>query len=199
MSFPTSDDAFLYKLERNVRAELTEVETSRTEDALAPIDEWIFDPADAQREEAGQTPRRPARRQPHRAARAVTGAVDTAAHRSLAVRDLLRGGTTGLPSGEAVAQFVGAAPLTSDELEQAWPHGTPLWFYILKEAEHRGGGDRLGPVCGRIVAEVLIGLLRADPASYLSLEPDWEPILPAAGARFGLTDLLTLQRHALCV
>jgi hypothetical protein len=54
MSFPTSDDAFLYRLERNVRAELTEVETSRTEDALAvPIDEWIFDPADAQREEAG--------------------------------------------------------------------------------------------------------------------------------------------------
>ena len=112
----------------------------------------------------------------------VTGAVDTAAHRSLAVRDLLRGGTTGLPSGEAVAQFVGAARLTSDELEQDWPHG-----------------DRLGPVGGRIVAEVLIGLLRADPASYLSLEPDWEPILPAAGARFGLTDLLTLPRHALCV
>jgi hypothetical protein len=86
-------------------------------------------------------------------------------------------------------------PLTADELDQAWPHGTPLWFYILKEAEHRGGGDRLGPVGGRIVAEVLIGLLRADPASYLSLEPDWEPILPAAGPDFGLADLLTLGRH----
>jgi hypothetical protein len=84
-------------------------------------------------------------------------------------------------------------------LEQAWPHGTPLWFYILKEAEHRGGGDRLGPVGGRIVPEVLIGLLRADPASYLSLEPGWEPTLLAAGARFGLSDLLTLQRHAPCV
>ncbi|GAB3328722.1 peroxidase family protein [Micromonospora halotolerans] len=129
----------------------------------------------------------------------VTGVVDTAAYRSLAVRDLLRGGTTGLPSGEAVARLVGAAPLTLDELGQAWPHGTPLWFYILKEAEHRGGGDRLGPVGGRIVAEVLIGLLRADPASYLSLEPDWEPTLPAAGARFGLTDLLALQRPASCV
>jgi hypothetical protein len=45
----------------------------------------------------------------------------------------------------------------------------------------RGGGDRLGPVGGRIVTEVLIGLLRADPASYLSLEPDWRPTLPAAG------------------
>ncbi len=88
----------------------------------------------------------------------VTGAVDTAAYRSLAARDLLRGETTGLPSGEAVAGLLGVAPLSADELEQTWPHGTPLWFYILKEAEHRGGGDPLGPVGGRIVAEVLIGL-----------------------------------------
>jgi hypothetical protein len=59
----------------------------------------------------------------------------------------------------------------------------------------RGGGDRLGPVGGRIVAEVLIGLLRADPASYLRLEPDWEPTLLAAGPGFGLADLLTLGIH----
>jgi hypothetical protein len=122
----------------------------------------------------------------------VTGAVDTAAYRSLAVRDLLRGDTTGLPSGEAVAQRLGVEPLTADELDQTWPGGTPLWFYILKEAEHRGGGDRLGAVGGQIVAEVLIGLLRADPASYLSLEPDWQPSLPAAGSDFDLGDLLTL-------
>ena len=95
----------------------------------------------------------------------VTGAVDSDAYRSLAVRDLLRGRTTGLPSGEAVARLLGVAPLTADELEHAWPDGSPLWFYILKEAAHRGRGDRLGPVGGRIVAEVLIGLLRADPTS----------------------------------
>jgi Animal haem peroxidase len=121
----------------------------------------------------------------------VTGAVGAAAYRSLAVRDLLRGENTRLPSGEAVARLIGAAPLTAQELDQAWPDGTPLWFYVLKEAEVRGGGDRLGPVGGRIVTEVLIGLLCADPASYLSLEPDWRPTLPAAGPRFGLTDLLT--------
>ncbi len=122
----------------------------------------------------------------------VTGAVDTAAYRSLAVRDLLRGETTRLPSGEAVAGLLGVAPLTGDELELSWPHGTPLWFYILKEAEHRGDGDRLGPVGGRIVAEVLIGLLRADPASYLSLEPGWAPTWPAAGPAFDMADLVTL-------
>jgi hypothetical protein len=126
----------------------------------------------------------------------VTGPVDSVAYRSLAVRDLLRGESTGLPSGEAVARFVGETPLTAAEVGPDWPHGTPLWFYLLKEAEHRGGGDRLGPVGGRIVAEVLIGLLRADAASYLSLEPDWEPTLPAAGPGYGLADLITFAGDA---
>jgi hypothetical protein len=120
----------------------------------------------------------------------VTGAVDAPAYRSLAVRDLLRGRTTELPSGEAVARLLGVAPLTAHELGVSWPHGTPLWFYVLKEAEVRTGGDRLGPVGGRIVTEVLIGLLRADPASQLSLDPSWSPTLPAAGPAFALTDLL---------
>jgi Animal haem peroxidase len=125
----------------------------------------------------------------------VTGAVDSASYRSLAVRDLLRGETTELPSGEAVARHLGVTPLTVDEIEQPWPDGTPLWYYTLKEAEHRGGGNRLGPVGGRIVAEVLIGLLRADPSSYFSLEPDWEPTLPAEGPGFGLADLFILGVH----
>ncbi|MEU8817161.1 peroxidase family protein [Actinoplanes sp. NPDC048796] len=116
----------------------------------------------------------------------VTGAVDTGAYHSLAVRDLLRGETTGLPSGEAVAREIGVQPLVLED----WPHGVPLWFYILKESEVLGDGDRLGPVGGRIVAEVLTGLLRADPASYLSLEPGWAPVLPARGDRFTLADLL---------
>ena len=122
----------------------------------------------------------------------VTGAVGAGAYRSLAVRDLLRGETTKLPSGEAVARHIGVEPLTADELDHSWAEGTPLWFYVLKEAEHRANGDGLGPVGGRIVAEVLIGLVRADPASYLSVQPDWRPTLPAIGAGFGLADLLHL-------
>jgi hypothetical protein len=125
----------------------------------------------------------------------LTGAVDVGAHRSLAVRDLLRGQNTELPSGEAIAKLFNEVPLTAAELDHAWPNGTPLWFYILKEAEHRGDGDRLGPVGGRLVAEVLIGLLRADPASYLAREPHWTPTLPASGPDFGLADLLTLAPH----
>ena len=69
--------------------------------------------------------------------------------------------------------------------------GDPLWFYVLKEAEARGAGNRLGPVGGRIVAEVLLGLLRADPDSYLTVDPTWTPTLPRHdGVSFGLADLL---------
>ena len=43
---------------------------------------------------------------------------------------------------------------------------TPLWYYILKEAQVMEGGRRLGPVGGRIVGEVIIGLLQLDRGSY---------------------------------
>jgi Animal haem peroxidase len=98
----------------------------------------------------------------------VTGDVPDEAYSSLAVRDLMRGVATGLPSGEAVAAALGVSALTTEQIGPGWEGGTPLWFYILKEAEYLADGERLGPVGGRIVAEVIIGLLRADPASYMS-------------------------------
>jgi hypothetical protein len=54
---------------------------------------------------------------------------------------------------------------------------TPLWYYILAEAKAIEDGLHLGQVGGRIVAETLIGLLRADPTSYLSLFPGFHPFL----------------------
>jgi hypothetical protein len=121
----------------------------------------------------------------------VTGDVADKAYRSLAVRDLLRGTATSLPSGESVAGAIGVTPLTADQVGPGWAAGTPLWFYILKEAQACGRGDQLGPVGGRIVAEVLLGLLRADPGSYLIADPSWTPTLPSRdGTSFSLTDLL---------
>ena len=124
---------------------------------------------------------------------AITGAVEAEAHRSLAGRDLQRGHAYGLPSGESVARAMGETPLTRDETTlgpAGWSGDTPLWLYILSEAKHRGAGERLGPVGGRIVAEVLIGIIDADPASYRSRQPDWIPPLPARGERFELADML---------
>jgi hypothetical protein len=116
----------------------------------------------------------------------ITGELTDSTYESLAVRDLMRGEGTGLPSGEAVAEVLGAPPVSSP----GWPDGTPLWLYVLREADLVADGAQLGPVGGRIVAEVLIGLLRADPASYLCTDPGWRPSLPAAGDTFGLADLL---------
>jgi hypothetical protein len=59
---------------------------------------------------------------------------------------------------------------------------TPLWFYILKEAEVRCQGKKLGPVGGRIVAEVLLGLLDGDPQSFLNVDPLWQPKKDQFGA-----------------
>jgi hypothetical protein len=125
---------------------------------------------------------------------ALTGEVDDA-YRSLATRDLERGQGTGLPSGEAVARLIGTDVLGEGELNlrrHGWTSETPLWLYILLESSARHDGDRLGEVGGRIVAEVLHGVIAADPESYLALEPMWAPTLPARGERFRLADLLVL-------
>jgi hypothetical protein len=124
---------------------------------------------------------------------AISGA-DAGDYGSLAVRDLQRGQGVGLPSGEAVARRLGVEPLTPGEVglgAAGWWLETPLWFYLLKEAEHRGGGERLGPVGGRLVGEVLVGIVDADGESYRAVDPGWRPTLPAAQeGRFGLADLL---------
>jgi Animal haem peroxidase len=122
----------------------------------------------------------------------ITGTVEVSAYRSLASRDLQRGMGTGLPSGEAVARAVGAQPLTRDELALAdWPDETPLWLYILREAAVRGGGDHLGDVGGRIVADVIVGIIRRDPESYLAINPSWRPTLPShQPGDFRIRDLL---------
>ena len=123
----------------------------------------------------------------------IVGHTEIPEHHSLAFRDLQRGAALGLPSGEAVARAIGVEPLTVDEcgLGTGWVGETPLWYYVLKEAEVRAGGEHLGPVGGRIVAEVLIGLLDADPGSYRNAEPGWQPVLPSAEpGRFEMPDLL---------
>ncbi len=77
----------------------------------------------------------------------------------------------------------------SDVEPLALDNSTPLWFYILREAEEMTDGRRLGPVGGRIVAEVFIGLLEGDHMSYLRQDPDWTPNL-GQDEDFKMADLL---------
>jgi Animal haem peroxidase/TAT (twin-arginine translocation) pathway signal sequence len=98
-------------------------------------------------------------------------------------RNLLRQLTWGLPSGQDVAKAMRVEPLGSEDLAEIAsvykPFGTstPLWYYVLAEGKVREDGLQMGPVGGRIVAETLIGLLRADPTSYLSAFPRFKPFL----------------------
>lgn len=110
----------------------------------------------------------------------------------LAVRNLLRGYRLGIPTGQAVARELGITPLSREELlsfpdpsaQEASPvddalvdggflEDTPLWFYVLREAEVVEQGERLGPVGSRIVTETIIGQLRADPTSFVN--QGWDP------------------------
>jgi hypothetical protein len=126
----------------------------------------------------------------------ITGVVEVSAYRSLAARDLQRGMGTGLPSGEAVARAIGARALTRQELALGdWQDETPLWLYILREAAVRGAGDHLGEVGGRIVAEVVVGIIRTDPESYFTNDPSWQPTLASHDAgSFKIRDLLIPAR-----
>jgi hypothetical protein len=119
---------------------------------------------------------------------------------SLMQRNLLRCLTWSLPSGQRIAREMGIPELSNAELAELQPirpsfvESTPLFYYILKEAELREDGLRLGPVGARIVAEVFIGLLQLDPDSYFNVQPSWVPTLPTHDGMpesFRMIDFLT--------
>ena len=119
----------------------------------------------------------------------------------LAVRNLLRGSRLGLPSGQDLADLMGLPKLSAAELTSGpqggvvsangFDHRTPLWYYILKEAEVQADGKHLGALGSRIVAEVFVGLLEGDKNSFLAKKKDWKPTLPSATpGTFTMADLL---------
>jgi hypothetical protein len=115
---------------------------------------------------------------------------------SLPQRTLLRHITWSIPSGQNVAREMGVTAISGNDLADLRDFGlqnrTPLWYYVLKEAETVEGGLQLGPVGGRIVAEVILGLLQRDPASYFRVDPAWRPTLPSRDSGdFTMVDFLT--------
>lgn len=111
---------------------------------------------------------------------------------SLALRNLVTGQRLGLPSGQDVAKLLKvpeADALTEADLAGA-PVPTPLWFYILKEAELKAGGARLGPTGGRIVAEVLLGMVKLDKHSWVNVDPTWKPTIPVAADHLQFADIV---------
>ena len=119
---------------------------------------------------------------------------------SLMQRNLLRCLTWKLPSGQHISREMGIPPLNNADLAElqsispSFVNSTPLLYYILKEAELKEDGLRLGPTGARIVAEVFVGLLQLDPNSYFNVQPGWVPTLPTHDGTpqsFRMIDFLT--------
>ena len=120
---------------------------------------------------------------------------------SLPQRTFFRHLTFALPSGQDIARAMVEKALHRKDLRELkdyldFDKATPLWYYVLKEAELMESGLHLGPVGGRLVGEVVIGLLQSDPNSYLRQEPDWTPVLPSSSGRgaFRMVDFLRFAR-----
>jgi hypothetical protein len=124
----------------------------------------------------------------------------------LAVRNLLRGYLLRMPTGQAVATALGISPMTPAEIETAADSAdqvdvlrasgfnarTPLWYYLLAEANSPGPqGNHLGPVGSTLLAEIFVGLVQRSEDSILRSKYPWQPTLGSNG-RFELADLLRL-------
>lgn len=130
--------------------------------------------------------------------------------RNLAFRNLVRGRMVGLATGqEVVAHFNNAGlkitALTADEiigndfgdlsneLRDELTAGTPLWFYVLREAGLNGG--KLGAVGGRIVAETFHRAIEGSDVSMLRDLTFKASLGPEPGV-FRMTDLLKVAYDA---
>jgi hypothetical protein len=126
---------------------------------------------------------------------------------NLAFRNLTRASGLELASGQQMAQFlndngVNVTLLSEQQIidgqnaatfslsggdRASFLAATPLWFYVLREAELNGG--KMTGVGGRIVAEVFHRAMEGSTISILR-SPAWTPDLGAFPGRFLMTDLL---------
>jgi hypothetical protein len=127
--------------------------------------------------------------------------------RNLAFRNLTRAHMVRLASGQQMADLFGVKSLTAGEIltgdgsganltapdqfsqaeQDALVANTPLWFYILREAEL--GGGKLGAVGGRIVAEVFHRAMEVSTYSIVR-DPYWRPQFGSNNTTFTMADLL---------
>jgi hypothetical protein len=112
--------------------------------------------------------------------------------------EIVIGKAVDAPSGDDVLGRLSDLPQLS-----AFLGNCPLWTYVLAEAARTRillsipveGGKKittpqLGPVGGRVVAEVFLGMLFGDNDSFLSVDPEWIPTIGKKGDKFALRDIV---------
>ena len=108
-----------------------------------------------------------------------------------------------MPTGQALAKAFGISRLSAGALEAAadsseqaqilresgFNKRTPLWYYLLAEANAKAAGKHLGPVGSTLLAEVFVGLVQRSDDSILRSRR-WKPSLGRGRGVFELPDLL---------
>jgi hypothetical protein len=128
--------------------------------------------------------------------------------RNLAFRNLTRAKMVKLATGQQMATFlkskgVNLTKLTKAQVRNgnngadldsltaaqrdAFLKDTPLWFYVLREAEL--GGGKLKGVGARVVAETFHRAMEGSQASIVR-DPTWKPTLGPNNTTFRMVDLL---------
>lgn len=127
----------------------------------------------------------------------VAGEAVVPEHGSILFRNLMRGFHRRMPFGQDLARACGIPPMTADQLRAAMPRylstagddpspaaaaerlgliaQTPAWLYLICESDVLEDGTRLGPTASTIIADTVVGLMRANPASLLGEAAGWHP------------------------
>jgi hypothetical protein len=110
---------------------------------------------------------------------------------SLAERNLLRGKTFNLPTGQDLARAFGLPEdeiltrskgnmiiqtqdfpiITANDLnhlESVFGETTPLFYYGLKDNHVNGHGEHLGALSSKVIGETILGLMKNNPNSYFN-------------------------------
>lgn len=134
--------------------------------------------------------------------------------RHLARRNLRRGLRLNVPHAQAIIDAlapkgISIQKLSPHELKKGatgkavadgkFEEATPLWFYILKEAEEICGGACLGPLGSRLVADTLVGLIKCDPNSYWNATDqgkNWKPEDSVKPGGVSITTMADMMRAA---
>ncbi|MBP0614255.1 peroxidase family protein [Jiella mangrovi] len=166
--------------------------------------EWVryVMPIASQPQPSGKTPRRAARKIDSHLNFELNNMVNeenVGVFQRLAERNLRRAQRLNVGTGQQLFKALGSSAYSdlieavdTSEIMPPFDNQTPLWLYVLKEAEKKGG-DRLGSVGSAIVADTLVGLVINDPKSYWQVKgSQWHPRDGAKPNGFELSSLENL-------
>lgn len=137
---------------------------------------------------------------------------------NLVHRNLIRSSHIGVVPGEELASFYGYTPLASADIissdsrreveelfmvpipDPANPSSgtmvnvfrTPLWYYILKEAEIQAGGQHLGELGSRLVGEVLAGAIYY--GNQFPYDDNWTSVVFPASNKICLRQIIDFAK-----